>query len=103
MLTARSGILFVEFIMGPGIQKIDPWGLITTGAPNYTLSSCLDSAGFQTQLSLHLQPILNNLHLVHSYSETVKENYYLPSTDVFGNIQHKFWCAIQMNDFFCHP
>jgi len=86
--------LFVEFIMGLGIPKIDPWGLITTGAPNYTLSSCLDFARFQTQLSLLLQPILNNLHWVHPYSETVKENDYLPSADVFGNIQHKFWCLI---------
>lgn len=80
--------------MGPGIPKIDPRGLITTGARNYTLSSCLDFARFQTQLSLHLQLILNNLHLVHPYSETVKENDYVPSTDVFGNIQHKFWCVI---------
>lgn len=86
--------MFVEFIMGPGIPKIDPQGPISTGAPNYTLSSCPDFADFQTQLSLHLQPILNNLLLVHPYSETVKENDYLPSTDVVGNIQHKLWCVI---------
>lgn len=73
---------------------MDPQGLITTGAPNHTLSICLDFAGFQTQLCLHLQPIWNNFLLVHPYKEAVEENYYLPSTDVFGNIQHKLSCVI---------
>lgn len=86
--------MFVEFITGPGISKIDPRGLITTGAPNHTLSIHLDFAGLQTQLILHLQPILNNLHWIRPYPETVKENDYLPSTDVFGNIQHEFWRVI---------
>lgn len=87
-------MLFVEFIMEPGIPKIDPQGLITTGAPNYALSICIDFAGFQTQVSLHLQPIWNNFHLVHPCKETVEKNDYLPSTEVFENIQHKCFCVI---------
>lgn len=76
--------MFVEIIMGPGILKIEPWGLTSTGAPKYALASCHDFAGFQTQLRLHLQPVLNNLQLVHPYRETAREMDYLPSTDALG-------------------
>lgn len=86
-------MLLMEFIMGPGIPRIDPQGLIT-GAPNYTLSICLDFAGFQTQLCLHLQPVWNNFHLVHPHKEAVEKSDYLPSSVVFGNIQHKLPCVI---------